>query len=201
LAGAQVDSAGKLSHSVAGTQVLFNNSPAPLIYTRADQVAAVVPNAVAGETNVSIQVKYKDQSSPTFSTSVAETVPGIFTLDQSGQGQGAILNQDTSINGAASPAARGSIISLWATGQGQSDPDWAEDVLASEPLPQPKNKVNVNIGGQWAQILYAGAAPGLAGAIQVNARVPYGIQPGTKVPVLLRIGKGLSQPGVTMAVR
>jgi len=201
LAGAQVDSSGKISTNVAGTQVLFNNLAAPLIYTRADQVAAVVPNALAGETTVDVQVKYQGQSSPTFSTSVTDTAPGIFTLDQSGQGQGAILNQDTTVNSAANPAARGSIISLWATGQGQSDPDWAEDVLASDPLPQPKNKVNVNIGGQWAQILYAGAAPGLAGVIQVNAKVPYGIKPGTKVPVVLRIGKGLSQSGVTMAVQ
>ncbi|MBZ5594817.1 MAG: hypothetical protein LAP39_21440 [Acidobacteriia bacterium] len=201
LAGAQVDSAGHVSTNVAGTQVLFNNLAAPLIYTRADQVAAIVPNAVEGQKTVTVQVKYNGQSSPTFSTSVADTVPGIFTVDQTGQGQGAMLNQDTSPNTAANPATRGSIVVLWATGQGQSDPDWAEDVLASDPLPQPKNKVNVNIGGQWAQILYAGAAPGLAGVIQVNAKVPYGIKPGSKVPVVLRIGEGLSQPGVTMAVQ
>jgi len=201
LAGAQVDSSGKLSTNVAGTQVLFNNTAAPLIYTRADQVAAVVPNAVAGEATVSVQVQYKGQNTPTFSTSVAETAPGIFTLDQSGQGQGAVLNQDNSVNGAANPAPRGSVVSLWATGQGLSDPDWAEDVLASSPLPQPKNKVNVNIGGQWAQILYAGAAPGMAAVIQVNAKVPWGIKPGSKVPVVLRIGEGLSQSGVTMAVQ
>ena len=93
-------------------------------------------------------------------------------------------------------------MSLWATGQGLSDPDWAKDVLASSvPLPQPKNKVNVNIGGQWSQILYAGAAPGLAGVIQVNVKVPDGIKPGSKVPVLMRIGNATSQAGVTMAVQ
>ena len=201
LAAAQLDSSGKLSTNIAGTQVLFNNQAAPLIYARADQVAAVVPNAVAGQANVNVQVSYKGQSTPAFATSIADTAPGIFTSDQTGQGQGAILNQDTSLNSAANPAARGSIVVLWATGQGQSDPDWAEDVLASSPLPQPKNKVNVNIGGHWGQILYAGAAPGMAAVIQVNVRVPYGIQPGSKVPVLVRIGEAMSQPGVTMAVQ
>ena len=134
-------------------------------------------------------------------TTVADTVPGLFTLDQSGEGQGAVPNQDNSINSAANPAARGFIVSLWATGQGLSDPDWADDVLASSPPPQPKNKVNVNIGGQWAQILYAGAAPGLAAVIQVNAKVPYRIKPGSKVPVVMRIGNATSQAGVTIAVR
>jgi uncharacterized protein (TIGR03437 family) len=201
LAGAQVDSSGHLTKSVAGTQVLFNGVAAPLIYTRADQVAAVVPIAVEGQGNVQVQVKYNGQSTPTYSTTVVDTAPGVFTLDQSGQGQGAILNQDNSINNPANPALRGSIVVLWATGQGPSDPDWAEDLLASDPLPQPKNKVNVNIGGHWGQILYAGAAPGLAAVIQVNVRVPYGIQPGSKVPVLMRIGNTMSQTGVTMAVQ
>jgi uncharacterized protein (TIGR03437 family) len=201
LAGVQLDSSGHLSNNVAGTQVLFNGMAAPLIYTRADQVAAIVPNGVSGQQSVQVQVNYQGQSTPTFSTTVADTVPGLFTLDQSGQGEGAVLNQDNSINSAANPAARGSIVSLWATGQGQSDPDWADDVLAPSPLPQPKNKVNVNIGGQWAQILYAGAAPGLAAVIQVNAKVPYGTKPGSKVPVVMRIGNATSQAGVTIAVR
>src|SRR5579864_9194052 len=201
LAGPQVNSSGHLSSNVAGTQVLFNGEAAPLVYTRADQVAAIVPNSVAGQASAQVQVKYNGQSTPAFSTTVAVTAPGLFTLDQTGQGQAAVLNQDNTINTGANPAERGSIVVLWATGQGQSDPDWADDVLASSPLPQPKNKVNVNIGGHWAQILYAGAAPGLAAVIQVNARVPYGIQPGRKVPVQVRIGDAMSQTGVTMAVQ
>jgi uncharacterized protein (TIGR03437 family) len=201
LAGPQVDSSGHLSSNVAGTQVLFNGEAAPLVYTRADQVAAIVPNSVSGQASALVQVKYNGQSTPAFSTAIAVTAPGLFTLDQTGQGQAAVLNQDNTINTAANPAERGSIVVLWATGQGQSDPDWADDLLASSPLPQPKNKVNVNIGGHWGQILYAGAAPGLAAVIQVNVRVPYGIQPGRKVPVQMRIGDAMSQTGVTMAVR
>jgi len=201
LAAAQVDSSGHLSNNVAGTQVLFNGTAAPLIYTRADQVAAIVPNGVAGQESVQVQVKYNGQTAPAFTTTPAVTAPGLFTLDQSGQGQAAILNQDNSINTAANPAERGSTVVLWGTGQGLSDPDWAEDVLAPSPLPQPKNKVNVNIGGQWSQIFYAGAAPGLAGVIQVNVKVPDGIKPGSKVAVLMRIGNATSQAGVTMAVQ
>jgi uncharacterized protein (TIGR03437 family) len=55
--------------------------------------------------------------------------------------------------------------------------------------------------GQPAKIFYAGAAPGMVGVIQVNARVPYGTKPGSKVPLVVRIGKNTSQAGVTLAVK
>jgi uncharacterized protein (TIGR03437 family) len=201
LAGPQINSSGHLSNNVAGAQVLFNGVAAPLLYARADQIAAIVPNGVAGRESVQVQVKYQGQSTPTFSTTVAATAPGLFTLDQSGQGQGAILNEDSSINTAANPAGRGSIVVLWATGQGLSDPDWAEDVLASSLLPKPVNAVTVTVGGQQAEVLYAGAAPGLAAVIQINARVPSETTPGRKVPVVVHISNATSQPGVTMAVQ
>ena len=201
LAGAQLNSSGRLSTNVAGTQVLFNNVPAPLVYVRSDQVAAIVPNAVAGQPTAKVQVRYQNQDSATFSLPVSQTAPGLFTLDQTGRGQGAILNQDTTLNGRLNAAPRGSIVVLWATGQGPSDPDWAEDELAAEPLPKPTNHVKVTIGGQEGEILYAGAAPGMAGVMQVNVRVPAGIKTGSAVPVVLTIGTASSQPGVTLAVQ
>jgi uncharacterized protein (TIGR03437 family) len=196
-----LDTTGRLSTTMAGTQVLFNNVAAPLIYVRADQIAAVVPNAVATQKNAGVQVRYQAQVTPPFSTPVAETVPGLFTLDQSGQGQGAILNQDGTINTRDNPASRGSIVSLFATGQGPSDPDWAEDEIASYPLPKPLNPVTVAIGGQRCDLLYAGAAPGMAAVIQINARVPAGITPGNAVPVVVTIGSAHSQSGVTLAAK
>ena len=201
LAGAELTSSGRLSSNVAGTQVLFNNVAAPLIYVRSDQVAAIVPNGVGGQSTAKVQVQYQNQSSPSFSIPVSQTAPGIFTLDQTGRGQGAILNQDNTINGRLSAAPPGSIVVLWATGQGPSDPDWAEDALATEPLPKPTNPVKVTIGGQDAEVLYAGAAPGLAAVMQLNVRVPTGIKTGSAVPIVLTIGNASSQPGVTLAVQ
>jgi uncharacterized protein (TIGR03437 family) len=132
---------------------------------------------------------------------VSDTAPGLFTVDQTGRGQGAILNQDNTLNGRLNAAPRGSIVVLWATGQGPSDPDWAEDELAAEPLPKPTNHVKVTIGGQEGEILYAGAAPGMAAVMQVNVRVPAGIKTGSAIPVVLTIGTASSQPGVTLAVQ
>ena len=201
LAPAELDSSGRLNRSVGGTQVLFNETAAPLVYARADQVAAVVPNSVVGQQTISVQVQYQNQSSPSFTLPVVETLPGIFTLDQTGRGQGAILNQDNSINGRLNAAPRGSVVVLYATGQGVSDPDWPEDELGAEPLPKPVKLVKVTIGGQTGEILYAGAAPGMAGVIQVNVRIPAGTKAGIAVPIVLSVGTASSQPGVTLAVQ
>ena len=201
LVTADLDSSGRLARSAGGTQVIINGMAAPLLYVRADQVAAIVPNAVAGQPAAKIQVQYQGQSSPAFSIPVSQTAPGLFTVDQTGRGHGAILNQDNTLNGRLNAAPRGSIVVLWATGQGPSDPDWVEDELAAAPLPKPLNPVTVTIGGQQGEILYAGAAPGMAAVMQVNVRVPAGIKTGSAVPVVLKIGATSSQPGVTLAVR
>lgn len=192
---------GQLSRELGGTQVMINGAAAPLLYARQDQVAAVVPDAVAGETSATLQVQYQGQSTPTMHIPVAAAAPGLFTINGSGNGQGAILNQDESVNAAANPAARGSIVALFGTGQGQTDPAWPEDDLASAPYPQLTGTVTVTIGGQPADILYAGAAPDLAAVFQINARVPAGIQAGSQVPVIVTINGIKTQLGVTLAVQ
>lgn len=201
LAGAVLNSAGKLSKNIAGTSVLFNGLAAPLVYVRADQVAAIVPNAVAGQTNVTVQARFQNDSTAVVSLPVARTMPGLFTLDQSGHGQGAILNQDGTINSRDNPAPHGSIVVLFGTGQGLTDPDFPEDELADDPLPEPLDPVTVTVAGKQAEILYAGAAPGLAGVMQINIRLPRGIDPSNSVPVNVKIGTNSSQPGVTLSLR
>ena len=47
--------------------------------------------------------------------------PGLFTVDGSGSGQVAALNQDGSVNNGANPAKAGSVVTLFATGQGAMD--------------------------------------------------------------------------------
>ena len=57
------------------------------------------------------------------------------------------------------------------------------------------------LGGTEAAPLYAGAAPSLvAGAVQINVRVPANAPAGS-LPVVVRIDGRDSQPGVTIAVR
>ena len=132
---------------------------------------------------------------------VAPTSPAMFSLDRSGFGPGAILNQDYSVNGPGNRAAPGSVIQIFATGEGQTNPPGVDGKLATGALPAPNLPVSVTIGGLPAIVPYAGAAPGLvAGVVQVNAVVPLSIASGSAVPVFLRFGGATSPRSVTVAI-
>jgi uncharacterized protein (TIGR03437 family) len=187
---------------LSNTSVSFNGIAAPMIYTWATEVSVIVPYGITG-TSAQVTVTYLGQTSPAFSASIASSAPGIFTLGATGQGPAAAINQDgVTINSAATPAKIGDIISLYATGEGQTTPAGVDGKLASVPYPYPNLPVAVTVGGQNAPIQYAGGAPGeVAGLMQVNVQIPSGIQTGNAVPVVLRVG-GVSSPGgPTIAVR
>ena len=132
----------------------------------------------------------------------APAAPGIVTLDASGQGTGAVLNQDGTVNGISNPAAPGSIVSIYATGEGQTDPPGLTGSVIASDLKKPVLPVTVTIGGQPAQVVYAGSSPGLiSGIMQVNAQVPDGIASGAAVPLVMTVGGINSKLNVTIAVQ
>lgn len=198
----QLDATGRVSSELAKTRVLFDDAPAPMIYAYADQVSAVVPYSVAGRPGTRLKIVCADEETNTIILPVRESAPGLFTADASGKGPGAILNQDGSLNSPANPASRGSVVVLFGTGEGQTEPPGVDGKLAADPLPRPALPVSVQIGGVPADVLYAGAAPQLvAGMLQVNARVPDTASTGSAAPVVLTVGTNSSQPGVSLAIR
>jgi uncharacterized protein (TIGR03437 family) len=202
LAGLQLDETGRVATTLAGVRVLFDGLPAPMIYARNDVVSAFVPFATASRAVTGMRVEYRGVPSPPVFLRVLPAIPSIFTLDQTGSGQGAILNQDFSVNGESNPAAPGDIVLLYGTGAGQTDPPGMDGRVAAAPLPVLTQPVRVLIDGLESQVVYAGPAPELAeGVLQVNARLPGNVQRGQNVEVILIIGELRSQPGVTLAVR
>jgi uncharacterized protein (TIGR03437 family) len=107
------------------------------------------------------------------------------------------------VNSAENPAQRGSVVLIYATGEGETDPQVADGrLVTAEALPRPRLPVGVKIGGVEAEVLYAGAVPGLVvGLLQVNARVPENAPGGNAVPLVVSVGGASSQPSVTMAIR
>jgi uncharacterized protein (TIGR03437 family) len=177
-----------------------------MIYTLAGQISAIVPYSVTGKTTTQVQVEYKGVPSPPVTISVAAAAPGIFTAYPSGRGEAAMLNESGCCNTPLSPAARGSIVTVFATGEGQTAPTGVDGRLAEFPrladFPRPLLPVTVTVGGLPAKVEYAGAAPGyVAGLMQVNFRVPEAVAPSNAVPVMLTVGTVRSPAGVTMAVR
>jgi uncharacterized protein (TIGR03437 family) len=202
LSGLQLDSAGKVASTLAGTQVLFDGAPAPMIYTLAGQISAIVPYSVASKPQTQIQVVYQNRKSNVIVRPVAATRPALFTQNSSGTGAGAILNQDYTVNTPANAAARGAVIQIYATGEGQTNPAGVDGQVASAVYPKPLAGVTATVGGLPADVVYAGAAPLLvSGVLQVNVTVPAGVTPGPSVPISIKVGQAVSQPGVTVAVK
>ena len=175
---------GVLPRTLAGIQVVVDASQAPLLYVSATQVTAMVPLESRGKATAEVRVVYNNLSFGPVTAPVAAAWPALFTVSATGQGQAAALNQDGSANDAAHPAAPGSVVQLFGTGAGAID----------------SRDVRVKVGGEPADVLYAGPAPGLIPAVfQVNVRIPPGVT--GAAPVVVQVGNAASLPVVTVAIR
>lgn len=191
---------GRVSNSIGATRVFFDGVPSPFVYALAGQTSVIVPYSVAGRSTTQMVVEYQGRRGDPVTLNVATAAPGLFSANSSGTGQGAILNQNSSLNSLANPAAKSSAVVLFGTGEGTGDPDVADGNVNASVFPKPRQSVTVTIGGIPAQVLYAGAAPGfVAGVLQVNAVVPANA-PSGNVPVVVTIGGLPSQTGLTVAV-
>jgi hypothetical protein len=126
-----------------------------------------------------VQVFFQGSGSQIWSIPIAPAAPGMFTLDSTGAGPAAVLNQDNSVNGPTQPAARGSVIQIFATGIPVRGA--VTGSITPAAAPGSTDPVSVTIGGVTASILYAGPAPGeIAGLVQVNAVVQTLPRPGRR---------------------
>ena len=115
--------------------------------------------------------------------------------------QGAILNQDGSVNSTANPAHRGSTVVLFGTGEGMTTPAGVDGRVATTVYPKPIMPVSVTIGGRAAQVQYAGTAPGdVAGVLQINAIIPTDCPLGN-IPVGISVGGYAGPDNVTVSVQ
>jgi uncharacterized protein (TIGR03437 family) len=113
---------GVATTTLGNTRVYFDNIPAPMIYVASGVLSCVVPYSVAGRTSTQVQVEYNSVKGNALAVPVVDSVPGIFSLNQSGTGPGAILNwPDYTVNGASNRVAAGGSIMAYATGEGKTD--------------------------------------------------------------------------------
>lgn len=213
---------GQMSTTVGNLQITFDGTPAPILYTRSDQAAVVVPFEVAGKSRVQVAVAMSfgnggfpggggipgggqfpggqiPGGTPT-QIAVAAAAPGIYTAGSTGTGQAALVNETGTVNSSSAPALRGSTVSIYLTGGGTLNPGGQTGTLgtATNQIAAP---VAVSIGGQGARVTYAGAAPSaLQGLYQINAVVPSGVNAGS-VPLQVTVDGIPSQAGVTMVVQ
>lgn len=199
-AGLTYGSDGKVATALGGAEVRFDGKPAPLLYASATQLNAIVPYDVAEET--SVEVRLNGSLLSTNALPVASSAPAIFTLNATGVGAAAVLNQDNSVNTPANPAKPASTIQLFATGAGLLNPPGVTGEITGTAPKIPVLPVTVTIGGVNATVVDAVAAPNsVSGLLQVNIIVPPTAASGTSVPIAIKIGNTVSPDGVTIAIQ
>lgn len=191
-----------LPSTLNGTEVRLGNRPLPLLFTSDGQLNAQVPYDLPVDTQHQISVRRGDAIAVPETLQVAAAQPGIFTKAQSGTGQAAIVKQDgITLAEPATPAVRGEVVIIYCAGLGPVSPAVeAGRPAPSAPLSSVTNPVTVTIGGQQAQVLFAGLSPGFSGLYQINAFVPANATTGDAVEVLIESAGQKSRP-VTIAIR
>ena len=153
----------------AGSEVRFNGAVVPVLFVAAQQITVVAPASIAGLASVQVEIP----GSAGLTLPVAEAAPGLFPV---------ALNPDVSINAERRPAPRGSVLVFYATGEG-----------LHQETGTPKLELELRVGGEAAEILWAAAAPGLPGTLQIFARLPAAAGAGP-ADTTLRAGTAVSPP-------
>ena len=151
-----------------------------------------------GKGSSQVHVEYQGVRSNTVSVNVARTAPGVFTQEGSTGRRGLIYGDTWILNSAANPAPKGSLVTIIWTGGGQTNPDGVDGRIENQTLPRPVAPVTVSIGGQKAELVYAGAVPfGWAGLLMVQAKVPAGVASGDALLLFDRNSLDFSRRGLT----
>ena len=162
------------------TVVTFDNVPANLVYTSANQLNVLVPSQLSPRASTQLVVTVDGVASAVQTVVLADVAPGIFNPG--------VLNQDNTVNSAANPALVGSVIQIFATGV----------------LPPEGGSVDVKIHDQANLVpLYAATAPGVPGLQQINVRVPAGL-PGITTEVVVcgtSAGTRVCSPAAAITLR
>ncbi len=162
----------------AGAQVTVAGYPAAVLSSSEGKTVAQAPAEIAGLNTASIEILVDGLTRATVTLPVAPAAPALFADED---GIALATNEDGSLNAAANPAARGSVIVLYGTGQGLAP-----------------GTSSVRIGDYPADVLYAGPVSGYPGLFQLNVRVPAGYLAPGRLSVVWSVAGESSQEGVSV---
>jgi uncharacterized protein (TIGR03437 family) len=196
-------SAGRfpLPTSLVGTSVTLNGIVAPIIATASigsqEQINFQVPYELAGTSRATLVVTANGRSSSPVDVPIAAAQPEVFMI---GDDLPAVTTASGEPVRPDSGAARGSVVTIYATGLGgvMNAPASGRAAVA-DPLSRVVSPVEVRIGGVAAPVSFAGLAPGFAGLYQINAQIPGAVAPGS-AELVVSAG-GATSSAVSVAVR
>jgi len=190
-----------LPRTLGNIRAAIGGYEAPLFYADGGQVNAQVPFELAPGV-ATLVVTGKDSAGAPGTVTIVSAQPGVFTVSQSGTGQGVVLDGLNNLVDSSHAVKAGEAVVIYATGLGATSPPVAtgQAAPAVPPLALVTTPVKVTIGGVDAAVEFAGLAPGFVGLYQVNARVPAGVTAGNAVPLVLT-QNGVPSNTVSIAVR
>ena len=154
---------GHVLPGIAGVQVTFNGIAAELVSVQANQIVCFVPFALDGAVSANVQVAYAGLVSNLYSIPV---VPQNIDIV-------AVANPDGSLNSESNPAPVDSVVAIYLTGVGQTNPPSTDGALNTVPFLSPRRAPPITVNGAPEQPVFLGAAVGqVAGVMQVNLFVP-----------------------------
>jgi uncharacterized protein (TIGR03437 family) len=172
-----------LASSLGGVSVQVNGVSAPVLYESSGQINFQIPWQTKPGT-ATLTVSNNGVASSQVNITVLANGPGIFV-----SGSHAIVeNSDFSLNSSGNPAKAGSTIMAYLTDAGAVSNQPADGAPAgSSPLSQVTAAFSATIGGQSANVSFAGLAPGFVGLWQFNIVVPSGVTAGN-LPLVVTVG-------------
>jgi uncharacterized protein (TIGR03437 family) len=194
--------------------VLDDETAAPLSMMSPAQTNFQIPgNTPVGTHRIAVRLADTGELVAGGSMVVAAVSPGLFIREAPAQGW--IVNDNGSMNSPANPAAVGSTITIYGTGQGpvspavpDGQPAPGSPLSATIAAPTADGKaclttqpsVCVAIGSKFGTIEYSGLAPGSVGLWQIKVTIPQGSAAGSAIPLRAVIG-GAPSNIVTVAVK
>jgi uncharacterized protein (TIGR03437 family) len=207
-----------LPSALNDTQAFLGGQAIPLIYADANQVNALIPQNLAPNTFYQLMIQRGSTLSVPLPLTIAEYQPGIYTLDESGMGQGIVEIAGTTILAAPEgngyrPVQRGTeYLAIFATGlgpvvgtNGEAPPaDGAAAPLGT--IYQTTSLVSAMIGGVSVPVLFSGLTPMFVGLYQVNVQVPASAPTGNAISLTVTVtdpvtGQSVQSNSVTLAVQ
>ena len=191
-----------LPMAIGGVRVSFDvpsagiSVPGRLTFVSAKQVNVQIPWELQNQSSVLVKVIVGDTNGTVVTLPLANAAPGIFEV---GTSAAAALDNAFKLVTATNPVKRGQAIQIYANGLGPVTNQPASGELAlSSKLSQTTTVPVVTIGGQTAQVLFSGLAPGFPGLYQVNVIVPLGLTVGQQKLTIAIGGKTSKESGVTV---
>ncbi len=192
--------------TLGGVRISFDDTPAPLLYTSADQVNLQVPYEVAGRDVVTLTATTGDGNTFSRLLRVLPTSPSSFLtapyipeaavlckgLAYGPSALALILNEDGTQNSCENPAKVGTVISAFLNGLGQAIPGLKTGDVNDDGITAAAPVITIASNSGF-EFVAARPAPGLiSGVWRIDARVTTAFSAPSLIPLVN--GQGLPSP-------